>query len=178
MIYFLRMKKAFLFLLLHTGLSNFAFSQNADTAQTGRLAFIQNMMKEVSTYKPDTTSPPADKTTQKIIELRKLRGGFNINEAIAFKLEEDRQKGERPADAQKKLADFFTTGNGKRWLDNATVWLYRNRFSYKELKQLVKFYKTGVGQKMANEFPIIMLESLAAAEMLKQFFEKETKSAH
>ncbi|GAA4737819.1 hypothetical protein GCM10023229_15980 [Flavisolibacter ginsenosidimutans] len=156
-----------------------ALAQTNDTAMhTQGFAAIERITKEVSTYKPDTTSPPADKITQKIIELRKLRGGFNVNEAIAFKLEEDRQKGETPADVQKKFADFFTTGSGKRWLDNATIWLYRNRFSYAELKQLVKFYKTSAGQKMAADFPIIMLESLAAAQMLKDSFEKELKAAH
>lgn len=129
----------------------------------------------MSAYKPDTTPPPADKITQKIVELRKLRGGFNINEALAFKMEEDRQKGELPADVQKKLADYFTTGNGKRWLDNAVIWIYRNRFTYDELKSLVKFYKTSAGQKMASDFPVIMLESLAAGQMLKEVFDKDGK---
>jgi hypothetical protein len=177
--YLLCMKKLLLFFFIQIIVTLVASAQTNDTATHSQsFAAVERIMKEASAYKPDTTSPPADKITQKIIELRKLRGGFNINEAIAFKLEEDRQKGETPADVQKKFADFFTAGNGKRWLDNATIWLYRNRFSYNELKQLVKFYKTSAGQKMASDFPIIMLESLAAAEMLKTNFEKELKAAH
>jgi len=174
------MRTASVFIILQFFVAGFASAQqSADTAKhTQDFAGIERIMKEVSTYKPDTTSPPADKITQKIIELRKLRGGFNVNEAIAFKLEEDRQKGETPADVQKKLADFFTAGNGRRWLDNATIWLYRNRFSYAELKRLVKFYRTSAGQKMASDFPVIMLESLAAAQTLKDAFEKEQKAAY
>lgn len=169
------MKKNLLFIALHFAFINSAIAQsNSDTAQ--RFAFIQNMMKEASAYKPDTTSPPADKITQKIIELRKLRGNFNINEVVAFKLEEDRQKGDLIPEKQKQLSDYFTTGNGGRWLNNAAIWLYRNRFTYKELKQLVKFYKTSAGQKMAADFPVIMMESLAAAQMLKDNFDKRSKA--
>jgi hypothetical protein len=32
----------------------------------------------------------------------------------------------------------------------------------------VKFYKTNAGQKMATDFPVIMLQSLKAAEMIKE----------
>jgi hypothetical protein len=178
MLYNLCSKKALLFLLLSIFFSMLVEAQNtSDTAtQAQHLAFVQNMMKEVGAYKPDTTSPPADKITQKIIELRKLRGNFNINEVVAFKLEEDKQKGDLSAEKQKQLFDYFTTGNGKRWLDNAAIWLYRNRFSYRELKQLVKFYRTSAGQKMAADFPVIMMESLAAAQMLKDGFDKGTKA--
>lgn len=173
--YLLLMKNSVLLLLACTLLTPNLFAQT-DTAQRKEMPpLFQKIMKEVGRYKPDTTAPPADKITQKIIALRNLRGGFNINEAIAFKLEEDRQKGEAPADVQKKLADYFTTGNGRRWLDNAVIWIYRNHFTYDELKDLVKFYKTSAGQKMAGDFPVVMLESLAAGEMLKGVFEKEMK---
>lgn len=170
------MKKVFLLLFFMYTTAGL-FAQTADTAKSKALPpAFERITRELSAYKPDTTSPPADKITQKIMELRTLRGGFNINEALAFKMEEERQKGEMPAGVQKKLTDYFTAGNGRRWLDNAVIWIYRNHFSYDELKGLVKFYKTTAGQKMASDFPAIMLESLAAGQMLKEAFDKSGKS--
>jgi len=109
------------------------------------------------------------------MQLRNLRGGFKINEAIDFKIEEDRQKNETSKTEMDKLSDFFKSGNGKRWLDNAVIWIYRSYFTYKELKQLVKFYKTSAGQKMATNFPIIMMQSLKAAEMIKDSYTEQQK---
>ncbi len=51
------------------------------------LPAFERIMSGVKEYKFDTSSVPDDKVTRKIIELRGLRGGFNINEAIDFKLE-------------------------------------------------------------------------------------------
>lgn len=149
-------------------------------AQTDTAAAVQvpsvfeRLSKGMMQYKLDTTAVPNDKVTRQIDELRRLRGGFNINEAIDFKLEEDRRNGALPPQQLDSLAYFFREGNGKRWLYNATNHIYRNFFIYKELKQLVKFYKTSAGQKMAENFPLIMLQSLAAAEMLKNAFVQPT----
>ncbi|RYF81816.1 MAG: DUF2059 domain-containing protein, partial [Chitinophagaceae bacterium] len=118
---------------------------------------------------------PNDKTTKKIIELRKLRGGFNINEAIDFKLQEDKQKGDVPAAEMEKVVAFFK-GTGKQWLDNAVIWIYRRHFTYNELNDLVKFYKTPGGRKMATDFPLIMMQSLRASEMIKEAYEQQQKS--
>jgi hypothetical protein len=149
-------------------LSTIAFSQG-DTANLNTAPHIfARLSREVAGFQPDTTAAPDDKLTRKIRELRSLGGGFNINEAIDFKLEEDRQKKEVPREELDGLTHFFKSGDGKRWVDNATVWIYRRHFSYREVKQLVKFYKTTAGQKMAADFPVIMLQSLKAAEMIKE----------
>jgi len=79
-------------------------------------------------------------------------------------------KGETSQSDLTKLEDYFKTGLGKKNLDNAVTWIYRNNFSYKELEQLVKFYKSPAGQKMADRFPIIMLQSLTAAQILQENF--------
>ncbi len=139
------------------------------------LDIFKRIAQSVKEFKLETTAAPDDKVTRKIIELRSLKGGFNINEALDFKIEEDRQNKEiLPAELD-KLSMFFISGNGKKWLDNAVVWIYRRNFNYKELKQLVKFYKTPAGQKMANDFPIIMMQSLAAAEMIKDIYTQQQK---
>jgi argonaute-like protein implicated in RNA metabolism and viral defense len=101
----------------------------------------------MQTFRLDTTEVPNDKTTRMILELRELKGGFNIREAIVFKLEEDRQKGDLARPEVEKFAAFIQDGEGKRWLDNAITWIYRRHFTYQELRQLVKSYRTSAGQK-------------------------------
>ena len=124
------MKRNLLLLCLFA--TQLLFAQTDTTKNKAMPSAFEHIMKEVSTYKPDTTAPPNDKITQRIIELRNLRGGFNINEAIAFKLDEDLQKGEIATESHQKSKAFFTTGNGKRWLDNAVIWIYRARFTDSE----------------------------------------------
>ncbi|MDQ3049276.1 MAG: DUF2059 domain-containing protein [Bacteroidota bacterium] len=129
---------------------------------------FQRITNELKAFKLDTSAVPDDKTTRTILELRTLRGGFNINEAIEFKIEEDRQKGEMTAEELDQLSEFFKHGAGREKLDNAIIWIYRQHFTRSELKQLVKFYKTSAGAKWSAEFPVIMLKSLAAAERIKE----------
>lgn len=150
-----------LFLLFCFLINITAFSQ-ADTS-----GIFKRILTEMQTYVPDTTTAPDDKITRKIIEVRQLRGGFNINEAIEFKLQEDRQKGDLSQEQFDKLSAFFSLGNGKKWLDNAVIWIYRKHFTYSELKQMAKFYKTSAGKKMGTELPVIILQSLKAAEMIR-----------
>ena len=146
---------------------SFLFLQLETKAQEGPSVFekLTNSLKE---YKPDTTTPPDDKLTRKIIQLRELKGGFNINEAFNYKIEEEMQKGETPKAELEQLKAYFTTGDGKRRLDNAVIWVYRQEFTYKEIKKLVRFYKTSAGQKLSSSLPVIILRSLVAAEMVKE----------
>ncbi|WP_462248759.1 DUF2059 domain-containing protein [Ferruginibacter sp.] len=146
------------------------YSQADTVANKMASGIYQRIEKNMKEFQLDTTAAPDDKTTKKIIELRNLRGGFNINEAIDFKIQEDRQKNEIPTAELDKVSIFFKSGDGKKWLDNAMVWIYRRQFTYGELKQLVKFYKTSAGQKMATNFPVVMMQSLRAAEMIKEIY--------
>ncbi len=138
-------------------------------------SIFHRIKQATDSYKVDTSAPPDDRITRKIIELRSLRGGFNVNEMLEFKIAEDRQKGETSAATLNTLSDFFTRGNGKRWLNNATVWIYRNYFSYKELKQLVRFYKTAGGKKMARDFPLIIVQSAMAVEIIRDYGSQSNK---
>jgi hypothetical protein len=151
-----------------------ANGQTDTSANNAAAVIFERIMKSVKEFKVDTTSVPDDKTTRKITQLRNLQGGFNINEAIQFKIAEDRSKNEIPKAELDKLATFFTSGNGKQWLDNAVIRIYRNHFTYKELKQLVRFYKTSAGHKLAADFPVIMLKSLMAAEMIKESYKQHS----
>jgi hypothetical protein len=164
------MKKTLLVTCLGLFAFGSAFSQTNPDARAIDLSVFERLTNEVKNYKPDTSAVPDDKITRKIIEVRTLKGGFNINEAVAYKIEEERKKNDMPKEELDKIATFFKSGKGKRWLDNAVIWIYRQRFTYKELKQLARFYKTPAGKKMGADLPVIMLQSLAAGEMIKGMY--------
>lgn len=151
---------------------SFTKAQSDSTAIKG---IFDKITSEVNNYRIDTSAAPDDKITKKIIQLRQLRGGFNVNEAIHFKMEEDEKKKEISETTMAYLKDQFTNGKGKQWLDNAVIHIYRQHFSYKELKQMVKFYKTSAGQKLATDFPYIMMTSLMAAQIIHDELMKEMK---
>lgn len=169
------MKKYFGISIVYILTTCTAFAQSDTNTKDNSITIFGKIAKEVKDYKLDTSSAPNDNITRKIIELRNLRGGFNVNEALDYKLEEEKQKNEIPKAELDKFSDFFKSGNGKTWLDNSVIWIYRQHFTYKELKQLVKFYKTSGGQKMATDFPVIMMKSLSAAETIKGIYEQQHK---
>lgn len=169
------MKKYFGIYFLFVFLTCTAYAQSDSSFKGSTVSVFGKISEEVKNFKLDTSSVPNDRITRKIQELRKLRGGFNINEAIDYKLEEDRQKNEVSKAEMDKFSVFFKYGDGKKWLDNSMIWIYREHFTYRELKKLVKFYKTSAGQKMATDFPVIMLKSLAAAEAIKGMYQQQNK---
>lgn len=147
----------------------FILSANA-FGQSKMAGTFERITSEVKNYRIDTSAAPDDKITRAIIKLRELKGGFNITGAMEFKLEEAAQKKELPDSTLALLKTQFATGNAGRWLQNAVIHVYRDHFSYRELKKMIRFYKSDAGRKLADEFPVVMLESLAAAEMIQGMF--------
>ena len=133
---------------------------------------FEKITSEVQAYKIDTSAVTEDRFTKKVRELRALKGGFNINEAIEFKMAEEAKEGKTSQAELDLLKSSFINGKGKQWLDNAVIHIYRQHFTYKEMKQLVKFYKTSAGQKLATDFPLIMMKSLMAAQVIHDWIVK------
>ena len=167
------MKKLFflhVILLLVLG----SHGQSDSSALSG---IFERITGEISNYQIDTTAVPNDKITKKITQLRELGGGFNINEAVTYKLEEEERKKEMPQVKIDRLKREFQNGKAKIWLDNATNRIYRQHFTYKELKQLVKFYKTKAGKKIAANFPVIMMKTMMVAELIQKVISEETEQS-
>ena len=136
---------------------------------------FERITSELSNYKVDTTAVPEDKLTRKIRKLREIKGSFNINEAILFKIGEEKEKGEMTLAEANALSTYLTSGKGAKLLDNAVVHIYRNMFTSKELNKIIKFYGSKVGTKFSQQFPILIVESLKAAETIVIAF-KEKKN--
>lgn len=137
-----------------------------------RADIFQKITSELQSFKIDTSAVPEDKITFKIRELLDLRGVFNINEAIAFKLAEEEKENKTSREELDKIRGSMLHGEAKRWLDHAVINIYRQHFSFNELKQLIKFYKSSAGQKLASQFPFIMIKSLMAAQTIHDWVAK------
>lgn len=148
-------------------------AQSDSTMNPDTSGVFHRIVAAMHNFRVDTSAAPDDKITRKIKELRNVNGGFNIDEVVRYKLAEDKQKGELLPQEMERLSAFFTAGDGKKWLDNAMIWIYRNLFTYDELKQLVQFYKTSAGQKMIAHFPVLMVQSLRAAETIREAFDQQ-----
>lgn len=157
--------------ILSLFLTFFCAAQNDKTTSP----IFEKIALEMKEFKLDTTAVPNDKLSKRIEKLRNLKGGFNINEAIEFKIAEERSKENGPTEELDKIEAFFKNGNGRIWLNNAVIWIYRKQFTLKEINQLIRFYKSSAGQKMAEKFPILMLQTLKAGEEIKENFVQQLK---
>lgn len=147
---------------------------NLCLAQNQKQEVFKKITSTLKDFKVNTTAVPEDQLTKEIRKLRETKGGFNINEAISFKIGEDLAKGDLTQSDAEKLDQFFKSGKGKKELDNAVIWIYRDLFTTPEVRQLTRFYKSSAGQKLSENFPIVMLESLKAAEEIMKSY-KMTK---
>ncbi len=145
---------------------------NVGIAQNQKQEVFQKISSKLKDFKVNTNAVPEDQLTKDIRKLRLTKGGFNINEAILFKIGEDQSKGELAKVEAEKLEKFFDSGKGKTDLDNAVIWIYRDLFTSSEIRKLIRFYKSSAGQKISENFPIIMLESLKAAEEIMKNYKK------
>ncbi len=148
------------------------FFLNFSLAQDQKQEVFQKISSTLKEFKVNSTEVPEDQLTHEIRKLRSTKGGFNINEAILFKIGEDQSKGELTKEDAEKLEQFFNSGNGRRDLDNAITWIYRDLYTSAEVRKLTRFYKSSAGQKLSKNFPIIMLESLKAAEEIMKEYKK------
>lgn len=166
------MKKILFTMLMGCFISVTTLAQNT-AVQKGQIPeLMQKITKEISEFKIDTSAVPNDKVTRKIEELRKYRGKFNVDMLVDLKLKQDEKSNKLSKDEYNKAYSFFKKGDGKRWLDNAVIWVYRKHFSYKELKAMAKFYKSSAGQKWASEFPIVVVQNVLAAEQVGKIYQK------
>ncbi len=149
----------------------------SDTIQPRKITnALQTIVEEVKNYKIDTSDVPHDRLTRKINELRSAKAGINIDDIIMYKINEEEEKNEKPKEITAALKKQFTSGKGKRLLDNATIWIYRQTFTYKEIKQLIHFYKTGAGKKLSRDYPVLLLKTLMATEKVHDALIAEMKN--
>ena len=137
------------------------------SAQDEQLKKIITALSDSAVAKIDTTTPPNDRFTKAIKQLRKERGSFNVQQMGIYKIKDDQLKNkELPHEFYDRLLTEVTNGRASRLIENSTINLYRKYFTENDIKELAKFYKTDAGKKMATAFPIVMVLSAKSAEVI------------
>lgn len=142
-------------------------------AQTSPKEHYERMMTELKNFVVDTSAVPEDALTGAIRNLRKTKGGFNIHEAMVLKIREEKEKKAVKKEEAEQLETFFASGNGAKWLENAVIRIYRNLFTLAEINEMTAFYSTSAGKKMSESFPLVMMESMKAAETILEGVKKK-----
>ena len=133
---------------------------------TSFLNKLKNLEK-TNSLKMDTAAVPNDALTRKIKQLRKEKGGLDIETVIAIKLAEQQQKDTtHPAAYYDKLKREITTGKTGQLIENCVINLYRNAYTIKEIDELLFFYRTSAGKKMNNANILIIMQSVKDTEEL------------
>jgi hypothetical protein len=130
------------------------------------------LASEVRSFSADTTAVPEDELTHAIRELRKNRGGLDAQAAVMMKIGEEAEKGTLKKEEAEKLRASFATGKAAKWLENAVIRIYREHFTLAEIKDIAAFYATDAGKKMSESFPLVVLESMKAAETVMASYAK------
>jgi hypothetical protein len=117
--------------------------------------------------KADTLTVPDDMLTKKIRELNRERSGLTIQNILAIKIMEEREKDKKhSADFYNKLNDEITKGRTATLIENTIINSYRRTFTEVEIDDLIRFYKSTAGKKMDNNFLYLLAESAKGAEQL------------
>ena len=128
--------------------------------------------------KTDTLPVPDDMLTKKIRALNRERSGLTIQNILAIKIMEEKEKDKKHStDFYNKLNDEITKGRTAVLIENAIINSYRRTFTEAEIDDLIKFYKSSAGKKMDNNFLYLLVESAKGAEQLLKLAAKRIEQS-
>ncbi len=152
----------FLFLVLTISIS-FTCMGQIDSSFIARAKYLDT----ADLLKLDTTAVPNDSFTKKIKKMRAMRKGISFEIVLQLKLREEQEKDKTHSkEFYEALSKELTSGRINTLIENSLVNLYRRSFTEKEMKQLIRFYKTPAGKKMNSEFILLLAESVKVGEQL------------
>ena len=145
-------KKSIFILLIGLFLLSCISSAQNDTIGISAIQLLLDSTR----FRIDTSAVPEDAFTQKIRELRSVRGPINFDNVIKSAiLDKQTNDTTRPKVFYDKLLEDCQSGNTHRIIENLLINLYRQCFTEEEVELLVEFYKSSVGKKMHREFLLL-----------------------
>jgi uncharacterized protein len=129
---------------------------------------MQEMRAVPSTATVDTVPPPDDELTREVKHLLKLTNSMDAGIAIMRNML-NRQRTESsaiPAEFYDRFIGMIDDGRISSLMMIAVVKIYRDKFTLAEIKELIRFYETPIGKKLAQETPNIANASTSAGEKI------------
>ena len=124
---------------------------------------LEESMQHLSNY----VNEFQNELNQKIKQLRKEKGGVNIELVLQIKIKEEQEKDKtKPKEYYDKVLQEITVGETGKLLENCIINMYRESYTEQEVDDLIRFYKTSAGKKMNTEFIFLIARSVKDAEQL------------
>jgi hypothetical protein len=119
----------------------------------------------------DTTAAPNDELTIAIKKLIEVTNGMNTSKTLMKgSLESQRKLNTRvPDEFYDRMLAAVESGQVNGYIENIVVKIYRQKFTLEEVKEVVKFYDSPIGKKMAVESPIIANSARIEGEKVGQY---------
>ena len=119
----------------------------------------------------DTTAAPNDELTTAIKKLIEVTNGMNTSKTLMKgSLESQRKLNTNvPDEFYDRMLAAVESGQVNGYIENIVVKIYRQKFTLEEVNQVVKFYDSPVGKKMAVESPIIANSAREEGEKVGQY---------
>jgi hypothetical protein len=120
----------------------------------------------------DTTAAPNDDLTKEIKKLLSITNSMNTA-VVVMKgtIESQRQNPnvQLPEEFYTRFIAAIDNGQVGGMLENAIIKIYRQKFTKEEMQEVIKFYESPVGKKMAGESAFIANNSRIEGEKIGQY---------
>ena len=110
-------------------------------------------------------------------ELFDMVGGKNLSQTASMTMIAQLKSNPELAPYQDVFENWIRKIYADNPLDKQMVSLYAETFTEPELRQLIAFYKTPVGQKALQKMPELMLKGMAIGQQLAQAHMPELQAA-
>lgn len=121
-----------------------------------------------------TAASPHEQAAQ---ELYEMVGGRDLAKQMTDAMVAQMASNPALAPYQDVLTDWFKKINAGGALETEVVRLYVETFSESELREMIAFYKTPVGQKALQKMPELLQKGMAVGQKLAQDHMPELKAA-
>lgn len=120
----------------------------------------------------DTTAAPNDDLTKEIKKLLTIMNGMSTAVVVMKEaIESQRQNpaSQVPEEFYNRFLAAIDNGQVGGMLENAIIKIYRQKFTREEVQEVIKFYETPVGKKMAAESASLATSSRVEGEKIGQY---------
>jgi hypothetical protein len=101
----------------------------------------------------DTIPPPNDELTKEIKKLLQVTNGILASKTLMSGMLATQRKNNTtlPDEFYVRMLGAIENGQVTGYIENSVVKIYRTKFTVEEIKEVIKFYDSPVGKKMAAE---------------------------
>jgi uncharacterized protein len=119
----------------------------------------------------DTIPPPNDELTKEIKKLLQVTNGINTSKTVMRGAIESQRKMNSglPDEFYVRMLAAVENGQVSGYIEHVIVKIYRQKFTVEEVREVIKFYDSPIGKKMAAESATIADSARIEGEKVGQY---------